>query len=448
MPAGWGSEVRSRSLTSACTWIAFGACLCATVPALANPLKDELRGLLVSHPDILAAEKAVGSSREGVSQLRAEYLPRIKLTGDTGNQNLDGPSQRAAPGGEPYSRMRDSATLTVTQNLFNGFSTTTGVQIAELNAEIARVSLEGTRQNTLLEGIRTYLSVMRQRRLIELAASNEENIQTQLNLEDERVQRGAGVAVDVLQAKSRLQIAKERRVTFEGGLEDAISRYVRVFNHAPDLDEMNDPPAPVQLIPESLERALDVALDENPAVVNSMAGVAVAREQKKRILSEYMPSVDLVGKWNIEKNVDAVVGVKRDYQVLLQASWDLFSGLTTSSKTTQAAYDYGAKKDIQELTARRVIEQARVSWQALLTARQRVELLENAVNIAAEVFDARQKLREAGKETVINVLDAENEIFNARINFVQAAYDEQIAIFQLLLAMGQLNADLLGIDES
>jgi len=210
---------------------------------------------------------------------------------------------------------------------------------------------------------------------------------------------------------------------------------------------MNDPPAPVQLIPESLERALDVALDANPAVVNSMASVAVAREQKDRTLSEYMPSVDLVGKWNLEKNVDALVGVKRDYQVLLQASWDLFSGLTTSSKTTQAAYDYGAKKDVQELTARRVVEQARVSWQALLTARQRVELLENAVNIAAEVFDARQKLREAGKETVINVLDAENEIFNARINFVQASYDEQIAIFQLLLAMGQLNADLLGVDE-
>lgn len=440
--------MKSRSLARISAGIAFSACFCATVSTLANPLRDELRNLLVSHPDILAAEKAIGSSREGVSQVKAEFLPRIELTGDTGYQNLDGPSQRSASRGEPYTRARDSATLTITQNLFNGFSTTTGIQIAELNAEIARVSLEGTRQNTLLEGIRAYLSVIRQRRLIELAISNENNIQTQLNLEDERVQRGAGIAVDVLQAKSRLQIAKERRVTFEGSLEDAISRYVRVFNRAPNLDEMSDPPAPVQLIPDNLERAIDVALDQNPAIVNSMASVAVAREQKARTRSEYMPSIDLVGKWNVEKNVDAVVGVKRDYQVLLQASWDLFTGLTTSSKTTQAAYDYGAKKDAQELAARQVIEQVRVSWQTLLTARQRVELLENAVSIAAEVFDARQKLREAGKETVINVLDAENEIFNARISFVQASYDEQIAIFQLLLAMGQLNASLLGVEES
>lgn len=436
--------MRSTSWTWA--WIAFGACVCAGGVASAEPLKNELRGLLISHPDIMAAEKTAGSSRESIKQVEAEYLPRVTLNADTGHQRLDNPSTRASRG-EPYSRARDSATLTVTQNLFNGFSTTAGVQIAELNAEVARMTLEGTRQNTLLEGVRAYLTVQRQRRLIELGTSNEENIQTQLNLEDERVQRGAGVAVDVLQAKSRLQIAKERLVTFEGNLEDAISRYVRVFDHAPNLDTMNDPPVPAELVPDSLERAIDVALNDNPAIINSATTVAVAREQKERLRSEYMPTVDLVGKWNVDKNVDAVVGVKRDYQVLLQASWNLFSGLTTSSKSAQAAYDLGAKKDTQDITERRVIEQTRVSWQALTTARQRVELLENAVNIASEVFDARQKLREAGKETVINVLDAENEIFAARINFVQASYDEQLAIYQLLLSMGQLSANLLGVDE-
>lgn len=76
---------------------------------------------------------------------------------------------------------------------------------------------------------------------------------------------------------------------------------------------------------------------------------------------------------------------------------------------------------------------------------ERVELLENAVNIASEVFDARQKLRDAGKETVINVLDAESEIFNAQINFAAASYDERVAVYQLLLAMGRLNSDNLGL---
>lgn len=436
--------MRSAGWTLA--WLAFAACTAAAWPASAQPLKEELRGLLISHPDIQAAEKKVGSSRENITQMEAEYLPRVTVEADTGHQTQSTPDDRALSG-EPYSAVRDSATVTITQNLFNGFSTTAGVQIAELNAQVARLSLEGTRQNTLFEGIRAYLNVQRQRRLIELATNNEENIQTQLNLENERVERGAGIAVDVLQAKSRLEIAKERLVTFEGDLENSISAYVQVFDHAPNLDTMSDPTVPVDLIPDNLERAIAIAINDNPAIVNSATNVAVAREQKKRLGSEYLPSLDLVGKWYVEKNVDSVPGMQRDYQVLLQASWNLFSGFTTSSKSRQAALDLGAKKDTQDLTERRVIEQTRVSWQSLATARQRVDLLENAVNIASEVFDARQKLREAGKDTVINVLDAANEIFSARINFVQASYDEQIAVYQLLLAMGQLSANQLGLDQ-
>lgn len=434
--------MKSRSLAYAC--VVAGVFFCAALPARANPLNKELYGLLSSHPDILAAEKGLGSSQEEINKANAGYLPTLSVTGDSGYQIFDSPSRRSTHN-EPFSRGRETASATLTQNLFNGYATTSDVRIAKLNAEVAGLSLEGTRQNTLLEGTRAYLAVLRQRRLIELSVSNTENIQIQLNLEDERVQRGAGIAVDVLQAKSRLQIARERLVTFQGALEDAISRYVQVFDHAPNMDTIGDPAAPILLIPPDLETAIETARSTNPAVINSDTTIAVRQEQKDRVRSEYYPSIDLVGSWNMDKHVDGTIGVKREYQVLLQASWDLFTGFTTRASEAQAAFNYGASKDIRNLTTRRVTEQTRVSWRALLTAHSRVQLLENAVNIAAEVFDARQKLREAGKETVINVLDAENEIFNARINYVQASYDEQLAIYQLLLAMGQLNAEILGL---
>ena len=84
----------------------------------------------------------------------------------------------------------------------------------------------------------------------------------------------------------------------------------------------------------------------------------------------------------------------------------------------------------------------------ILTARERLGLLENAVNIASEVFESRKRLREAGKETVINVLDAENEVSNAQINYTSAAYDERLAVYQLLRAMGRLNIANLGLEPS
>ena len=100
-----------------------------------------------------------------------------------------------------------------------------------------------------------------------------------------------------------------------------------------------------------------------------------------------------------------------------------------------------ARKDTCDFTSRKVIEQTKLAWQALLTARKRSELLENAVNIAAEVFSSRQQLRKAGKETVINVLDAENKVNNTQINYTSASYDERLYVYQLLLAMGLLNSE-------
>jgi adhesin transport system outer membrane protein len=262
-----------------------------------------------------------------------------------------------------------------------------------LNKELAQLTLEGTRQNIVFEGINAYVNVLKQKLLTELARENEATIQQQLNLEEERVLRGAGDAVVVLQAKSRLQVAKERRVTLEGALEDTISRYVQTFNRMPDLDAMTDPVAPVEMVPSQLDRAIDLAMVGNPALGNTSVNIEVARERKRAVRAELFPTTDLESAWSFEKNAGATLGVRRDYSVTLRATWDVFTGFSTRNLMAQASFDLGARKDSHDFTSRKVIEQTRLSWQALLTSLQRLELLENAVNIASEVFSSRKRLQ-------------------------------------------------------
>tara|TARA_R110000787_G_scaffold63679_6_gene143542 strand:+ start:1377 stop:2663 length:1287 start_codon:yes stop_codon:yes gene_type:complete len=419
----------------------------AASSTLANPINVELTGLITNHPSIRAAEKSLQSSRQGVKAAVADFYPTVSVSSDAGYENISSPTTRADndPDATPFGRTRNTASLSLTQNLFSGYATASAVRTARLNRELAQISLEGTRQNTLFEGIQVYIDVLRQRRLIELARENEATIQRQLNLEDERVQRGSGVAVDVLQAKSRLQIAKERRVNFEGALEDAISRYTQTYDHPPDIDSMLDPEPPIEQIPSELTKSMDIAVVENPAIGNSGTTVEVARERRRTVRSELFPTVDLEGTYNYEKHNNAILGTRRDYSLVVSSTWELFSGFSTRASMAQAAYDYHASKDQHEFTVRKVIEQTKLAWQSLLTARERLELLENAVNIASEVFESRKKLREAGKETVINVLDAENEVNQAQINYTSAFYDERLAVFQLLLAMGRLDDANLGL---
>ena len=77
--------------------------------------------------------------------------------------------------------------------------------------------------------------------------------------------------------------------------------------------------------------------------------------------------------------------------------------------------------------------------------RDRVDLLNNAVAIADEVLKARRRLREAGKETALNVLDAEGEVFNAQINQIEADYDSRLAVYRVIFATGNLDEETLGL---
>ena len=426
-----------------CAVLAAGAfCAIAAGPAAAASLEEELATLLVDHPSIRAASKTVESQRQEVKRVTSDFLPRLQASSEMAYEHINSPAERNAgdgQGGKPSGRTAQRASMTMTQNLFNGFQSTSLVRTARLNKELAQLTLEGTRQSTLFEGITAYTNVLRQIRLIELAQENEATIQEQLNLEDERVQRGSGVAVDVLQAKSRLQVAKERRITFEGALQDAISRFAQTFNHPPAIEAMQDPTPPIEMVPSDLERAVDAALVDNPALANSNINIEVARERQRAARGELFPTLDMETRYAFEKNAGAVLGVRRDYSMTVRATWDIFTGFSTRNLMSQASFNLGATKDQYEFTTRKVIEQAKLSWQALMTARERLLLLENAVNIASEVFTSRQKLREAGKETVINVLDSSNEVNNAQINFTSASYDERLAVYQLLLSMGVLN---------
>lgn len=419
--------------------------LVMTEQAGAETLKTEMIRLLQQHPRITSAEKTLSSSRYALDLARAGLLPVISISGEVGPEVIDNPSQRAL--GKTWSRTKQIAGLSVTQNLFNGFQTRSEIRSARIGREIAAITLDGIRQSVLFEGVTTYINVLRNQQLIELATETEATIKRQFDLEDERVKRGSGVEVDVLQAKSRLQLAKEKRINLEGVMENAISRYTQVFNHAPDIASMMDPMPPTELIPSSLRKAVNIAISENPAITSAASTIESARETRDAISGERLPVIDLEGSWNFEKHNSTVIGVRRDYSVVLSASWDIFTGFTTSSSQAQATFNYAASKDDREVIIRKVVEQTRLAWQALLVSRRRLELLETAVNIASEVFASRKTLREIGQETIINVLDAENEVNNAQINFTSASYDERISVYQILLSMGRLDATNLRLYE-
>jgi len=408
----------------------------------AAPLDSELHGLIASHPLIKSGQAQLSAAEQGVKASLAPFLPSLDVSAGGGYEHTSTPTFRASPDGL-FKEDAENWSVTLRENVYDGGRKFANRRASFLQQDLADITLTTTRQTVLLEGVTAYVNVLRQAELLNLSSQNAENIRKQLSLEDERVRRGSGIAVDVLQAKSRLQISLERQTAIQGALDDASSRYLQVFGHMPSLGDMALAAWPERLLPTIVDDAVSAALNENPTVTASSRRIDITAEQRNTIEAEYYPNVDLVLLGKYEEDFNGVPGIRRDYTAKLQMSWNLFSGFSTQARSSQASYDQEARRSEYVQARRKAEESARLAWHALQTANERVVLLENAVNIAAEVFDSRNKLREAGKESSINVLDAESELFNSRINHASASFDARIAAYQLLAAMGRLELETI-----
>ncbi len=417
------------------------ALLAGTSHSYAQSMVDELEGLLQSHPLIKAKTNLTAGSAEAITAARSGYLPTIKLTGDAGPEYVNSPTRRNTEG-EAFFKGRETVGLVVTQRLFDGYATDSSVEAAKLTRDYYQSDLRDTRQSAMLQGIRAYLNVLRFNRLIQLAHENERKVQDQMNLEDERVIKGSGIASDVLAAKQRLQMAKEARVDFEGQFLVWTATYQQLYGHAPEVGGMIDPPLPSSLLPPDLDSAVQQAETNNPTVEMSRKGVEIAEQRRIGAESGYYPSLDLIGRANYENDKNATLGVRRDWSVLLTATWELFSGFKTQAAVAQATFQQAAARDSRSFSGRAASEQARTAWYTLRSARERTILLENAAVMAEEVWaNTRQRQEKGGNATVQDVLDEEMRINDAKIKHANAYYDMVLAGYALLSAMGELEMD-------
>lgn len=424
------------------------ACIALTgialsIPAYAQSLDDELTSLIATHPAIASAREQMDAAKERIKEAEAGlYYPTMAVTADSGPERY---SDSTARTNGVDTLTRKSAAFTISQNLFNGFSDESSSVAAEADYMVAIANYNSTLQQQIFDGVSAYLNVLRTHELVRIAMASEENIQEQLNLEDERVQRGSGITVDVLQAKSRLQQAKERRISFEGRLRTAEARFEQVFSHPPEIAMMRDMSPPPNMLPSTLEDSLGIARENNLQLSAADAQIKGNSARTRQAASGYYPTVDLVGKVSHQDDVAGDHAPVHESSLLLTARWELFSGFRTKARVAAASKTLASSKSTAAATLRRVEQDTRIAWNELTNQRERVQLLLNAVSIAQEVYEARKKLRKSGKETAINVLDAESEVFNAELNLTEADYDARVSVYRLARVLGILTPETLGI---
>jgi adhesin transport system outer membrane protein len=253
------------------------------------------------------------------------------------------------------------------------------------------------------------------------------------------------VIVDELQAATRLQIVRERRVLYEQGMRDAISSYQQVFGKNPDLNVFQDLEIMKDRMPSTVDAAIEDAQESNPRLL----AARLATERSYRMIrmenAGFMPNIDLVGTRNRENDASQLYRKEED-SVLVKMSWNVFSGRETVSRAQAAAYDYRESAEKEKNISNKTNESVRVAWNQYKKGMERLELLEVAVKTSQGVMRGRKKLRDAGKETALAVLDSEVEHFGLLANKVNATIDAKMGSYRLLSALGKLDIESLNLD--
>ena len=399
-----------------------------------------IKGLLANHGLIKAAEATYEAAGERTREAYGAWFPNLVVGSHVAYE--DHHKAETAGDVDLYSRGLD---FTATQLLWDFGGGNAGIKIAKLGENIAKNTIEITRQDLLLRAITAYLNLKKAGDTYGYAVSSEQNIKKQTELENALVKRGAGLSSDVMQAKQQLAAASALRVQTRGAFKVARNAYRAVFRvDPPPVSKMKSVSIPVKLIPSNLKEALEIAVRENPklAVANTSADLASKAVDVTR--STLFPRFEIVGTAKHKDNQGGTPGIAEEYSGKLQMSWPINLGGTGVNSLSAAKKD-ALSTNLQIVEQRYLIEeQVRNAWDSLYTARTTSAFLRNQANIAAEFLEVARKERKGGDRTLLEVLAGETALIAANSAARAADADIRIFAFTLLNAIGRLNLEVIG----
>ncbi|WP_276571200.1 TolC family outer membrane protein [Billgrantia sulfidoxydans] len=390
-----------------------------------------MRQALTSNPEVKAAMNALSAAGHDVGVARGNYLPSIDLAAGIGIEEREGDGRGSYD--------TDFAELRLTQMLYDGFATRSEVERLD-RAELVRYyELLGASENVALEATQAYLDVSRYRELVRLAQSNYADHLRVYNQIEERVRSGAGRGVDLEQISGRLALAESNLMTEASNLHDVTARYQRIVGGLP-AENLTPPPPLDERLPPSVREAVDLAFQGNPDFHAAIENIEAARAEQAGSKAGFQPRLDLRGRTGTNNNENGFDGFgRRDrHSIELVASMNLYRGGSDLASYRAASDRVEQAIDQRDLACTNVRQTTQIAYNDTQRLREQIRYLNEHRQSIDRVRGAYQQQFDIGQRTLLDVLDSENEYFEASRAYTNAQYDIALADARTLAAMGQL----------
>ncbi|WP_341643529.1 TolC family outer membrane protein [Thauera sp. SDU_THAU2] len=425
---------RLYTLISAAVLAALPSLSVAQVP---EQLRDAARQAVVSNPEVQARWNAFNASGAEQDAARGGYLPEVDLAAGIGRDRLKRPGEDT----ETYTRR--GAVLSLKQMVYDGFFTRN--QVKHLgHARLVRYhELVDAAENAALESVRAYADVLRYRELVALAKQNYVEHKRVHDQIAERTNAGVGRRVDLEQATGRLALAESNLLTEVSNLHDVSTRYLRIVGIEPD-ETLTALPEVLgrDKLPASAREALRTAFTINPALYAAVENVRASQAMVDVRRAANHPRLDLRAHQALDRNLDGVRGNTREGVVELVFTYNLYRGGADQARIRQAADELNMSKDLREKACRDLRQTLSIAYNDSQRLQEQLTYLDQHQLSIEKAREAYRAQFDIGQRTLLDLLDSENEYFQARRAYVNARYDLSVAQARTLNGMGSLMSTL------
>lgn len=406
----------------------------APVQAQTQTLKDSAQKALLTNPEVQAKWHSFQSTKSGKDAAFGAYLPNVTLSADTGRDSRDNRIGK--------SELNRSATaLSLNQMIYDGFLTSNQVKQLDHLKRVRFFELQETSENITLEVVRAYADVIRFRKLVRLSEDN--YVRHKAVFEQIQAKSKAGVSrrVDLEQISGRLALAEANLVTETSNLHDVSARFQRLVGTMPaaDLENLN---SLTNGVPTNIVGALNTAFTSHPGLMASIENIASVSSGLQARRSAYQPRLDFKARAERGNNIDFISGRTNNNSAEFVMSWNLFNGGSDKARIQEAADQLNLAKDLRDKTCRDIRQTLAIAYNDTRKLTDQLNYLDQHQLSIEKARDAYRQQFDIGQRSLLDLLDTENELFQAKRTFSNAEVDLFLAYARTHAGMGKLHSAL------
>ncbi len=434
-------EMNSRSLkTFCCALSVFCTAIALPKAVPAAPLKDTIQLVIDTHPTVLENVAIVRSTAQELDQATRRYLPQLDFEAKGGYEYTNSPTTRERTNrgtrGPGFWLTRKETRLVFQQKVFDGFATQSEIARQASRTDAASLRLRDRAENLILETIRSYLDMLRNQAHVVLAKDNIETHKTYMEEVRARVEGGESGVGDLQQSQSRLASAQAALTETLKNLDDAKITYRRLTDEEPV--DLTLPEFEPEWLPVDLETALSIGIENSAQIRIASADIDTANQEIEAAKALMYPTLDFEVNATKNHHVDGERGVTSDITALMVMNYNIYRGGVDQSKAEQTEEKLAESMEKGMLSKRLVEEEIRRSWSTMTRTKQRIAALEQQALSESQVASTYAQEFQIGQRQLIDLLDAENESFNAEVRLQTAQFAAKYSEYRLLSAIGVL----------